>query len=133
MENPPAPGGITILYDGECPLCRSYVRMTRLRASAGPVRLLDLRQGGAEVDEAARAGHDFDAGFVVKFGGALYHGDAAMLVLSGLTTPSGLFNRLMRVLFRNPRRARLVYPVLVRGRNLLLRLLGRRKFADAKA
>ena len=124
-------GGPVIVYDGECPFCAAYVRMTRLRASAGPVRLVDARSGAPEVAEARAAGLDLDRGMVVKLDGRLYHGDAAMTALALLTTPSGGFNRIMRGLFRRPALARVLYPPMVAGRNLTLRLLGRRPIGSA--
>lgn len=124
--------GLTVVYDGECPFCVAYVRMTRLRAAAGRVELVNARTPHPVVDEARAAGLDLDVGMVVKAGGQLYHGDAAMTLLAGLTTPSGLFNRVTAWAFRNPARARLIYPPMVAGRNLTLRILGRRKLsADA--
>lgn len=125
-QDPSAPDGPLIIYDGECPFCAAYVRMTRLRASAGPVRLIDARSDAPEVAEARAAGLDLDRGMVVKLDGRLYHGDAAMTALALLTTPSGGFNRLMRSLFQRPALARVLYPPMVAGRNMTLRLLGRR-------
>ncbi|MFM2355020.1 MAG: hypothetical protein RLZZ528_756 [Pseudomonadota bacterium] len=128
---PPAPAtGIDIVYDGECPFCSAYVRMTRLRDGLGQVRLIDAR-GDDPLAVALRAsGIDLDRGMVVRLDGQVHHGDAAMVLLSALSTGSGAFNALMRQLFRSPARARLLYPVLVTGRNLTLRLLGRRKIAS---
>ena len=125
QPSPTKPGPV-ILYDGDCPFCAAYVRMTRLRASAGPVRLIDARSDAPEVAEARAAGLDLDRGMVVKLDGRLYHGDAAMTALALLTTPSGGFNRMMRALFRRPAVARLLYPPMVAGRRLTLRLMGRR-------
>lgn len=131
-QPPEPPPDLTIVYDGDCPFCAAYVRMTRLRAAAGRVALVDARAGGPVVDEARAEGLDLDAGMVVKAGGRLYHGDAAMTLLAGLTTPSGAFNRIAAWAFRSPSRARLIYPPLVAGRNLTLRILRRRKLsADA--
>jgi hypothetical protein len=48
-----------------------------------------------------------------------------------MSGPSDLFNRLNAALFRSPRVARLLYPMLRGGRNAVLRLLGRTKLADA--
>ncbi|MCU0908592.1 MAG: DUF393 domain-containing protein [Rhodobacteraceae bacterium] len=127
------PPALTVVYDGECPFCAAYVRMTRLRAAAGPVALVNARDPHPVVDEARAAGLDLDRGMVVKAGGRLYHGDAAMTLLAGLTTPSGLFNRLTAWTFRSPARARLIYPPMVAGRNLTLRLLGRRKLTQTGA
>jgi predicted DCC family thiol-disulfide oxidoreductase YuxK len=124
-ESPPE--GPLVVYDGECPFCAAYVRMTRLRESAGPVTLIDARADGHPVlDEIRAQGLDLDRGMVVKMDGRLYHGDAAMTALALMTTPSGVFNRAMRALFRKPGLARVIYPPMVAGRNLTLRLLGRR-------
>lgn len=122
-----APAGPVVVYDGDCPFCSSYVRMVRLRQAAGPVTLVDARGDGHPVLARVRAeGLDLDRGMVVELGGRLYHGDAAMTVLAALTSPIGLFNRLTAWTFRSPGRARALYPAMVAGRNLTLRLLGRR-------
>ena len=123
-----APDGPIIVYDGECPFCAAYVRMTRLRESVGPVMLVDARTTDHPVlAEIATAKLDLDTGMVVKLDGRLHHGDAAMTAIALMTTPSGLFNRVMRALFRRPGLARVLYPPMVAGRNLTLRLLGRRR------
>ena len=130
------PDGPVIVYDGECPFCAAYVRMARLRDSAGSVTLVDARtatrEGGHPVlAEIRERGLDLDRGMVVKMDGRLFHGDAAMTALALMTTPSGGFNRLMRALFRRPGIARVIYPPMVAGRNLTLRLLGRRPIGQS--
>jgi predicted DCC family thiol-disulfide oxidoreductase YuxK len=125
----PNPGGLTIVYDGDCPFCSAYVRMARLRDSVGPVRLVNAREDHPAVRAARSAGLDLDRGMVVQIDGQILHGDAAMVALAALSTPAGGFNRMMRVLFRSPARARLIYPVLVAGRRLTLRALGRTPIA----
>jgi predicted DCC family thiol-disulfide oxidoreductase YuxK len=124
--------GIEIVYDGQCPFCASYVRMTRLRAAAGPVRLIDARSDAPEVADLAARGIDLDRGMVVREGGQLFHGEAAIWRLAVLTAPGGPFNGLMRRLFASPRRAAALYPWLVRGRGLALRLLGRPTLAESR-
>jgi hypothetical protein len=69
---------------------------------------------------------------VVRFQGRLYHGAAAMSMLAILGSDRNLFNRINGALFRHPRLARLLYPVLVRGRWIVLRVLGRRLIADQR-
>jgi predicted DCC family thiol-disulfide oxidoreductase YuxK len=123
-------GELQIIYDGECPFCASYVRMTRLKTEVGPVRLIDARSGAPEVAAVVALGHDLDTGMIVRHGGEIFHGEAAMRHLAILTAPEGLFNGAMRRVFRSPRRAALLYPVLLRGRRLALRLLGRRTIAE---
>lgn len=122
--------GITIIHDGACPLCASCVRMTRLRAEAGAVRLIDARSGLPETRRIAVEGVSLDDGMVVLLDGVALHGEAAMRHLAVLTAPGGVFGAKMRRIFRSPRRAAAIHPWLVRGRRLLLRLLGRRPIAD---
>ncbi len=128
---PTAPEGLTVVYDGDCPFCAAYVRMTRLKSAAGPVELVNARTGHPVLAEIAAAGLDLDAGMVVRYRGVLHYGDRAMTVLALLTTPSGAFNRLMRLIFSSPRVARVLYPPMVAGRNLVLRFLGRARINTA--
>lgn len=121
-----------VVYDGECPFCSSYVRLYRLREVAGKVHLVDAREPHPIVDEVRSLGFDLDEGMAVKAVGKFYHGAAAMQFLAILGTGSGLFNRVNRAIFRHPRLARVLYPWLVRGRLLTLRLLGRRTLHSAR-
>jgi predicted DCC family thiol-disulfide oxidoreductase YuxK len=118
---------LTLIYDGQCPVCSRYVRHLRLQALPGGLQLVDARNGGDDVAEARRRGLRIDDGMVLRVGDEWSHGADAMHRLALLSTPSGAFNRLNYWLFRSSRRAALAYPVLKLGRNLLLRLLGRKR------
>ena len=124
---------VLIVYDGQCPFCSRYVELVRLRQSLGQVRLINAREGGPLVDELQRAGVDMDEGMALKLDGRLYHGHECIHMLALLSTPSSAFNRLNAALFRSPRAARLLYPVLRTGRNAALRLLGRSKIRKQAA
>jgi predicted DCC family thiol-disulfide oxidoreductase YuxK len=121
-----------VVYDGECPFCSSYVTLYRIRQQADRVHLIDARSAHPIVDEVRRAGYDLDVGMVVRFEGRLYHGAEAMTVLAILGGDGTLFNRLNRALFRHPRLSRALYPWLVRGRLLVLRMLGRKPIGAAE-
>lgn len=114
-----------LLYDGECPFCSSYVRYVRLSEAVGPIRMLDARAGGPEVERARALGFDLDEGMLLHLDGQDHHGAECLNRLALLSTPSGAFNRVNAWLFRRPGLARLVYPALRAGRNVTLRLLGR--------
>lgn len=113
-----------LLYDGACPFCSAYVKMVRLRDSIGPVRLVDAREGGPELAELKAAGLDVNEGMALKLGGQIHHGDDCINRVALLTTPSGVFNRLNAWVFRSERRSRALYPLLRRGRNAAIGLLG---------
>jgi predicted DCC family thiol-disulfide oxidoreductase YuxK len=119
-------GDVWVVYDGECPFCSSYVTLYRIRSLTKQVHLIDARSRHPIVEEVRRAKLDLDQGMAVKFNGRLYHGAGAMNILAILGSSGSLFNRLNRMLFSRPRLARLLYPFLVRGRWIVLRLLGKR-------
>lgn len=116
-----------IVYDGQCPFCSRYVQLVRLRETLGPVKLIDARGGGPEVDALLDAGIDLDEGMALKTGGRIYHGDECINMLALLSTRSGVFNRLNATVFRSRAVSRLLYPALRVGRNVALRLLRREK------
>lgn len=116
-----------LLYDGGCPFCSRYVQFLRIRESVGPLRLLNARDGGTEYDEVLAHGLDLDEGMVLKLSGRLYHGQDCVHALAMLSAPEGIVSRLNGWVFRSKIRAAVLYPILRTGRNLTLRLLGRKK------
>jgi len=116
---------LTVIYDGDCPFCSRYVQFCRLRETFD-VELVDARAHPDVAAELWSKGYDLDAGMVVQFEGRAHHGAEAMWLLSTLSSKSGLWNRSFAAVFRNRRLAGILYPVLRAGRNLTLRLLGRK-------
>jgi predicted DCC family thiol-disulfide oxidoreductase YuxK len=125
------PKAITIVYDGECPFCASYVKLLRLRDAAGPVRLVDARSDDPAVQRVREAGFDLDEGMALIDAETIWHGEDCINRIALMSTPSGLFNRINATVFRSPRASKALYPVLRGGRNLALRLMGRKKINAA--
>ncbi|MEO0399580.1 MAG: DCC1-like thiol-disulfide oxidoreductase family protein [Pseudomonadota bacterium] len=123
---------IYVVYDGDCPFCSAYVRMIRLREAAGAVHLIDAREAHPVVEEIKALGYDFDEGMALKVGDAIYHGDECIHQLAMMSGPSGIVNRLHFWVFQSPTRAKLLYPSLRAGRNMALRLLGKRKIGETE-
>ena len=125
-DSPPAGSpSITLVYDGECPVCSAYSQMTRIRDDLGGMVLVDARAPSPVLDEITAAGLDMDEGMVLKVGDQLFFGADAVHMLALLSTRQGWLNRMNRMLFGSPALARVAYPVARSMRNLLLRLLGR--------
>jgi predicted DCC family thiol-disulfide oxidoreductase YuxK len=116
-----------VVYDGACPVCSSYVRYVRIKKSAGSLTVINARDGGPWVDRVRQAGTNLDEGMTLFYGGRLYHGVDCVHMLALLSTSSGAFNRINAAVFRRPTLAKVLYPILRAGRNLLLRILGRSK------
>ncbi|MEM0991346.1 MAG: DCC1-like thiol-disulfide oxidoreductase family protein [Pseudomonadota bacterium] len=124
-SDPLTPATPTVVYDDDCPFCRNYVQMLRIREAVGPVTLIDARAGGPVVAALQDAGYDLDEGMVLLMQGQVHHGAEAMTRMALLSSGSTAFNRLNAVIFRHAGMSRVLYPVLRFGRGVTLRLLGR--------
>ena len=119
------PARLELIYDGQCPVCRSYITALRVRRDIGELVLVDAREAPGAVQALAAQGLDIDQGMVLSVDDTTYHGSEAMHALALMAGPSSWLNRLMHWCFRNRLRARILYPLLVLGRRALLKLLGR--------
>jgi len=117
--------GVVVIYDGDCPFCKNYVYLTSLRKAVGFVELVDARSDDPRVRLIQERGFDLNEGMIVVFGGRIYYGADAVVVLSTLSGNRGLFAKLLSRFFKDPTRAHKLYPYLKTGRHLALRLLGR--------
>ena len=123
---------ISLVYDKQCPACDFYCRRIEVHDNAGEMEIIDARVDSEIRDQVTQLGWDIDQGMVVKIDGALYYGADAIHVLAQLSSRSGWFNRLNYWLFKSPRLAGRLYPLLRSCRNLLLKLLGRTKINNLK-
>ncbi|SEI01236.1 Predicted thiol-disulfide oxidoreductase YuxK, DCC family [Rheinheimera pacifica] len=118
---------ILLIYDKDCPACNAYCQMVRIRQSVGELKLINAREDTEIMQQITAQGLDIDQGMVLKMGDNWYYGSDAIYMLSLLSSRSGLFNRLNYHLFKSKRLAKWLYPLLRFCRNLLLKLLGKRK------
>lgn len=113
-----------LVYDGECPVCKTYTKYIRIRAAVGQLHLVDARQPSSLMQEITALGLDIDQGMVLKFKDAIYYGPDAIHMLTLLSSPSGIFNRINYYVFRTRLGAKICYPIGKAFRTLLLKLLG---------
>ena len=114
--------GATVYYDGDCPLCRSYVAYARLKARYGEVTVVDAREAPEKIADFLKQGYDIDEGFIVEAQGRIHHGAAAMAVIHAELAPKSTGLRL----FTNRKLLDAAYPMMRACRNMALKALGRR-------
>lgn len=116
-----------LLYDGECPACRSYVAFSRLRQLYPDIALIDARMAPDLVASLRVQGYEINEGMVLKLGQAIHFGPEAtrMIAALGQTAPSAV-TRLGLHVVGGAAWSTALYPWLNRARQLLLRFLGRR-------
>lgn len=118
---------LTLIYDGDCPVCRSYTRYLSIKRAAGNFELLNARDNPAILEEINALNLDMDEGFVLKAGDRFYHGADAIHALALLSTRTGFFNKMNFLVFKSKTLSRFLYPILKTGRALLLAVLGKTK------
>jgi len=119
----------SVYYDGECPFCDHYVKLLRLKETAGPVNLVDVRTDLALLEDLQAQGFNLDKGMVVDIDGHRKGGADAMNQLALLSTPSTTFNRLNKWIMSNAFLAAILYPLLRMGRWCALFFMGREQIS----
>ena len=118
---------IQLIYDKDCPACNAYCQLVRIRNSVGELQLINAREDSNVMRELTAQGLDIHQGMVLKMADNCYYGSDAIYMLSLLSSRSGVFNRANYHLFKSRRVAKWLYPLLRGCRNLLLKLLRKRK------
>ncbi len=114
-----------ILYDGDCIYCQKYVTFLRLRETLGKVAMENLRDHPHVVALLRENAIEPNEGMVFITGDNLYAGSDATHALASLSTPSGLYNRVQRVVLGNRTLSTLLYPALRFGRRMTLIVRGK--------
>jgi predicted DCC family thiol-disulfide oxidoreductase YuxK len=115
---------ITIIYDGDCPFCRNYVSLMKLRTVFGKVRLVDARADSDSVLLLAKRGFDINEGMAVILGNTIYFGEDAVTLISSISGWRSPLGRLVARILIDKKRAHVLYPIMKAGRRLALRALG---------
>lgn len=116
---------IELVYDRECPVCDYYCQRVDISDTAGELARIDAREESAIMGEISAVGLDIDEGMVLKVDDEIFYGSDAIHKLATLSSRKGVVNKLAYWIFRWPRAAKILYPVLAACRNLLLKILGR--------
>ena len=124
MSGPPSN---YLIYDGECPFCSRFARLTKLRETVGELRLIDARERSPEVIAAKESGFVLDNEMLLLLNGQSYYGADCLNRLALLSSRSALFNQLTYALLRHRWVSTWAYPILRFGRSVALKLLGRKQ------
>ena len=117
---------IKIIYDGQCILCSNYVSMVQLKKNIKTIELIDARIHKEYVTEMTKRGLDINQGMLVIYGDKLFFGSEAVHILAILSSKSNLILNFINVFFSSKIIASIIYPFCKFGRNLILKINGRK-------
>lgn len=113
-----------LIYDDECPLCRSSAHALNIKKAVGNLVLINARESHPLVNAAYARGFDPDIGIIVIYNEQYYFGADAAHFLAMLNSSHSKLNAITASVFRVKLFARLLYPVVKSIRRLLLRIKG---------
>ncbi|WP_420403266.1 DCC1-like thiol-disulfide oxidoreductase family protein [Nisaea sp.] len=118
--------GISLVYDGACPICRSFVHAVVLRKEYGSLALIDARAMPEHrlCRTAEERGLDLDKGMLIEAAGRLYYGAEATLFLASHGEPDRVMTKFARGLRASRTASAMVYVLLRAVRRILLVLQG---------
>lgn len=114
---------LDILYDGCCPLCRSYCNNVVIDRKIN-VALHDARKQSEFRSAVTAQGIDIDTGIVIKLNGQIYSGSEAILNIAKRSETRGLVGFINRVFLNSAIKVKLFYPLGKMARKLWLGFLG---------
>lgn len=113
---------LTIIYDGDCVLCRNCAFAFRLQQSVGEFELINAREKSPLVLQLIEQGMNLNKGMLVVYGGRYYFGQEGVRLIAMLSSRSTMFNKLLACLFKSKLLASLLYPPMTWLRGLLLKM-----------
>jgi predicted DCC family thiol-disulfide oxidoreductase YuxK len=113
-----------LIYDDECPLCRSSAHALTIKKAVGNLVLINARESHPLVSAAYARGLDPDLGIIVIYNDQYYFGDDAAHLLALLNSSQTKLNAITASLFRVKSVARFLYPIVKSIRRLLLSIKG---------
>lgn len=114
---------VFLVYDHDCPVCRSYCTRLSSRADGPEIALVDARTDQSLMTEITERGLDIDEGMVLKVGDEVFYGSEAAWRLTAYTRRTGFTGWVDRIFFPSRGAARVMYPLGKALRNAILRLL----------
>jgi predicted DCC family thiol-disulfide oxidoreductase YuxK len=115
--------GDFILYDGDCPFCKNYVKFLNLRRALPDVKLLNARDEPVLVSKFLKQGINLNNHMVLRLKGKDFIGADALRIVALNSQEPTVMTRLNKLLFSNKFLGRTLYPFLVAGRKMYLKLV----------
>ena len=114
------------IYDGECPFCNHFAQLLELKSSLPSFKILDGRKNLSKLTTLYKKGYDLNKGAILINNGRVMQGhDAINFICSQLDKPNDLLLEFLRVIFASKKRSKLLFPILLWSRRLVLTMKGK--------
>ena len=112
---------LTFIYDGECPFCNHFAELLEIKSNIKNISILDARKNQIITNSLLNKGYDIDKGAILLRGDDIFHGaEAINTICNQINNPSGRLLKLLSNIFKSNKRAKLLFPFLLRARRFAL-------------
>jgi len=95
------------------------------KETIGKVTLIDCREHKQLLAELKQNGYNMNDGMLFVYRGEFFWGDQAIFTVAALSTSHNNFNRINALLFKKAAVVKFLYPAMVFGRKILLKILNK--------
>ena len=114
------------IYDGECPFCNHFAELLELKSSIPSLQIIDGRKNLDKLTQLYNQGYDLNNGAILVTKGEIRHGsDAVNWICSQLKDSNDSLLELLRIIFKSNKRSKLIFPLLLWSRRILLTVKGK--------
>lgn len=127
--------GVWIIYDGDCPMCKTSTHIYRLKEQFGTLHLInarDLDENPELLTQINDRELDLDVGMVILQNNEFFHGADALWFMAMHGDQSYFFSKICSFFFKSKVVTSLVYPFLRFGRNFLLFIRAKKQIKNLK-
>ena len=111
----------TFIYDGECPFCNHFAELLEMKSKIINIKILDGRKNLSLIRSLLEKGYDIDNGAILLKDDHIFHGaEAINTICKEITNPSNNLLKILSIAFKSNKRAKLLFPLLIRARRLAL-------------
>ena len=116
---------LTFIYDGECQFCNKFAELLELKSGLPNLLVMNGRENLPLLRKLFKDGYDLDQGAILLKDDDILHGPKAInWICSHIEAPSDGLLKILSTFFASPKRTTLMFPLLLRGRRLLLSARG---------
>ena len=118
---------IIFIFDGECPFCNHFAQLIELKTSLPNLKILDGRKNLSILTNLFKEGYDLnDGAILISENGILNGCNAVNFICSRIIEPNDSLLDVLRIIFKSKKRSKLLFPLLLIARRVLLSIKGRK-------
>ena len=117
---------IKIIYDGECPFCKDFVKLQDLKKKGYDLNLINARDKNNPLIIELKKNYNLDEGMIVIKDQEILYGDEAAAFVLGSYDGKKIRGKIYSAILKNSSFAKISYPILTFLRKLFLKLINKK-------